>query len=226
MKRSLFGFRPTRHLALGLGAAGLVLGASGASAAATALIQPAGALSVQVPAVAVREQNVNAAGRIRVALPKTSVGVNGSVSVSNLPVNSAGRVQVQNGTATTYQAEGFPTVGTSAQTIVNVTGTGNLKFLEVGDAGSGSHHPWYLGVTVITDGHEAWYSDVGGQYWIGNNTPGASFTNINEADGYGLTLALPGGIPFEHALQVILAVFPGHSLSSVNAHFRAVYSLS
>ena len=86
--------RPARRIALGLGAAGIALGSGGLAVAATALIQPAGALSVQVPAVAVREQNVNAAGRIRVALPKTSVGVNGSVSVNNLPENSAGALEV------------------------------------------------------------------------------------------------------------------------------------
>ena len=130
MKHSLFSFRPTRHLALGLGAAGLVLGASGASVAATALIQPAGALSVQVPAVAVREQNVNAAGRIRVALPKTSVGVNGSVSVSNLPLNSAGRLQTQNGSgiqqfATTQN--GDPVNPGSTVDIVNVQGQGRFQ---------------------------------------------------------------------------------------------------
>ena len=86
--------RPARRIALGLGAAGIALGSGGLAIAATALIQPAGALSVQVPAVAVREQNVNSAGRIRVALPKTSVGVNGSVSVNNLPENSAGALKV------------------------------------------------------------------------------------------------------------------------------------
>ena len=127
--------RPARRIALGLGAAGLVLGASGATAAATDLIQPAGALSVQVPAVAVREQNVNSAGRIRVALPKGGVGVNGSVAVSNLPVNSAGRVQTQNGngTAELAQTSWGATFSSAPTVLVDVTGSGIFKGANLSD---------------------------------------------------------------------------------------------
>ncbi|MHB1712891.1 MAG: hypothetical protein ACYCV7_16095, partial [Acidimicrobiales bacterium] len=64
-----------------IGLAGILAGSAllaaggGLGVAALASAQTAGALSAQLPAVGVREQNVNSAGRIRVALPKGSVNV-------------------------------------------------------------------------------------------------------------------------------------------------------
>ena len=201
MKHSLFGFRPTRHLALGLGAAGLVLGASGATAAATALIQPAGALSVQVPAVAVIEQNVNAAGRIRVALPKTSVGVNGSVSVSNLPVNSAGRLQTQNGSAVegvTHSLEVDPTVAANANvTLLDISGPGVLVGVGVGNSGADCN----AGVLISLDGVAIYDDGIGFPHnWFGNTSHMSGGPNGN--GGYGMSLWPPSGLPFHKSLVV------------------------
>jgi hypothetical protein len=141
--------RPARRIALGLGAAGIALGASGATAAATALIQPAGALSVQVPAVAVREQNVNAAGRIRVALP------NGTVNVGNLPVNSAGRVQVSTGPATAasvpHEAMQSPLIPNGATvTVVSLSGPGVFTGLEESNVNGAAG---CLNATITIDGN-------------------------------------------------------------------------
>ena len=161
--------RPARRIALGLGAAGIALGSRGLAIAATALIQPAGALSVQVPAVAVREQNVNAAGRIRVALPKTSVGVNGSVNVSNLPVTSAGRLQTQNGTGQPHQAGVGPWVvipyGQSV-TVLDVAGSGTFTGLRaVSNPNSASGYTDGL-VTVTIDGQIAFQNNISaGAIW-------------------------------------------------------------
>ncbi|MHB1787588.1 MAG: hypothetical protein ACYCS7_15920, partial [Acidimicrobiales bacterium] len=72
------------------------------------------------------------AGRIRVALPSTGVGVNGNVSVSNLPTNAAGRVQVQNGTGEPHQAQSGPWVTLKPGqivTVANVTGAGEFDGL-------------------------------------------------------------------------------------------------
>ena len=218
MKHSLFGFRPTRHLALGLGAAGLVLGASGATAAATALIQPAGALSVQVPAVAVREQNVNSAGRIRVALPKTSVGVNGTVAVSNLPVNSAGRVQTQNGngTAELAQTSWGATFSSAPTVLVDVTGSGIFKGANLSDfANSGC-----LAIQGSIDGMGFYYQinaamDIGGNSAVlGGSVSGGQAR---------LWFMPPGGLPFHHSLLVEASYACG---GTTTGFAQAFYTLS
>ena len=62
-------FRRGRATAAVVAGTVMVVGGSGAGAAALVLGHGAGALSLQAPALAVKEQNVNSAGRIRVALP-------------------------------------------------------------------------------------------------------------------------------------------------------------
>ncbi len=203
MKHSLFGFRPTRHLALGLGAAGLVLGASGASIAATALIQPAGALSVQVPAVAVREQNVNAAGRIRVALPKTSVGVNGSVSVSNLPVNSAGRLQTQNGSGEPHNKQFYGGVAAyQPVNLVSVKGSGVLTGVEFGNCDH--QNGWQEILQINIDGRQVFSEAPGQQYWY-RSTSVLSVGTGATCGGWSLAYFPPGGLAFHNSLSVTLA---------------------
>ena len=213
-KHSLVSFRLTRHLALGLGAVGLALGASGASVAATALVQPAGALSVQVPAVAVREQNVNAAGRIRVALPKTSVGVNGSVSVSNLPLNSAGRIQTQNGSGIQQLAttqNGDPVNPGSTVDIVNVQGQGRFQGFDIGTSGpAGGGY-----VQVLIDGHLVYADGIGVPATTdggGNGTSNTGCCGLGipgvwgtvTTDGLGVYFLPPGGFTYHHSLVVLV----------------------
>ncbi|MHB1786326.1 MAG: hypothetical protein ACYCS7_09265 [Acidimicrobiales bacterium] len=137
------------------------------------MIQPAGALSAQVPAVGVREQNVNSAGRIRVALPKTGVGVNGSVSVSNLPVNSAGRVQTQNGTGQPLQFNGSQSVGTNPVTMLQVAGAGVFQGIMVTeDSGAVPN------VIVTIDGRVAFNRSTAGSgcCWINSPEWGSALT--------------------------------------------------
>ncbi len=200
--------RPARRIALGLGAAGIALGSGGLAIAATALIQPAGALSVQVPAVAVREQNVNAAGRIRVALPKTSVGVNGSVSVSNLPVNSAGRVQVQNGNGTPgYQRFG-PWVnlpgGDATTTVGSVSGKGILRGMEISISpyyGSSAEPAGY--VNLYVDGKVVYSVDVAWGQSINGDNPAVGEGHLGQNGGNSsLHFFPPGGYAFGQGVQV------------------------
>ncbi|MHB1711052.1 MAG: hypothetical protein ACYCV7_06580 [Acidimicrobiales bacterium] len=117
-----------------LAGSALVAGGGGLGVAALASAQPAGALSAQLPAVGVREQNVNSAGRIRVALPKGGVGVNGNVNVSNFPKTQA--VKVTNFPPSGAAGTGVPHMATQGpwftlnpgqtSTLVNVTGSGTF----------------------------------------------------------------------------------------------------
>ena len=206
--------RPARRIALGLGAAGLVLGASGATAAATDLIQPAGALSVQVPAVAVREQNVNSAGRIRVALPKGGVGVNGSVAVSNLPVNSAGRLRTAPSSGgTSYGARSGPWFQVSASspvTLTDVQGRGVFHgVVMVVGTGLGNGSGFNCGqpggfVTVTIDGHVAFDGDG---CWGADGYYGASSAlgGSNNGSSGELHFFPPGGMAFQKSLVVTVS---------------------
>ena len=214
MKHSLFGFRPTRHLALGLGAAGLVLGASGATAAATALVQPAGALSVQVPAVAVREQNVNAAGRIRVALPKGGVGVNGSVSVNNLPVPGEPHWASWNGQ-----------VGTTPVTILNLSGSGYFNSAEIGNNGGGSN-PSCQGLTVIIDGNVAFQSPFG----LPHGYPFLPSSVLNGAPnaigGWAMNFLPRQPLAFQHSLVVQSEIYSCAGAGSLATSAYLSYSVT
>ncbi len=202
--------RLTHRLALGMGAIGLVLASGGAAAAAVSAIQPAGALSAQVPAVGVREQNVNSAGRIRVALPKGSLGVNGSVSVSNLPENSAGRVKVSppgSSGAQLPQACGSPS--SSTQTLLSVSGPGVFHGIVLWTSGASVD----IGITV--DG-QTWMSATGQDLSAGvieslaAGSPGDSAMGATSGNFHFFP---PGGLAFEHSL-VITAVNPPASFCS------------
>ena len=206
--------RLTHRVALGMGAIGLVLASGGAATAAVSAIQPAGALSAQVPAVGVREQNVNSAGRIRVALPKGSIGVNGSVSVSNLPENSAGRVKVQNGSGAWHQVfGGASNVGSTPHPVVSVSGAGTFKGLQMSIQGVGTNGINNVYVTVVADGQvvfsRSWFAYV--CCWsstpvMGATSPNASIATPAATGMLGHSASMwfypPGGIAFSHSLQI------------------------
>ena len=143
----------THRVALGMGAIGLVLASGGAATAAVSAIQPAGALSAQVPAVGVREQNVNSAGRIRVALPKNSIGVNGSVSVSNLPENSAGHLETSPAAPTKYVTASGTGGGTS--TVLPAPPTGEVYHLGLVTIDEGCNDAYPTGDALATSGPDA-----------------------------------------------------------------------
>jgi hypothetical protein len=192
--------RPARRIALGLGAAGIALGSGGLAVAATTLIQPAGALSVQVPAVAVREQNVNAAGRIRVALPKSGVGVNGTVSVNNLPVSSAAVAH-----ANRIGRWDSVTSGTTL-TLTDVTGSGTFDGVV---ARSGAAGPGIANcrLEVVIDGSVMLDSRCdGGGFRGGSGLSG--YTNHNRGV-YSLEFFPPQGLPFHKSLVVTISATSG-----------------
>ncbi|MHB1712491.1 MAG: hypothetical protein ACYCV7_14010 [Acidimicrobiales bacterium] len=117
----------------------LLAGGGGLGVAALASAQPAGALTGQLPAVGVREQNVNSAGRIRVALPSGGVGVNGNVSVNNFPKTQAvngtvnvGNLPVKNGQVQVSSSGGAaaPATPTSYGSVVSC-GNGSYQLLQM-----------------------------------------------------------------------------------------------
>ncbi|MHB1504126.1 MAG: hypothetical protein ACYCTL_08445 [Acidimicrobiales bacterium] len=192
--------RLTHRVALGMGAIGLVLASGGAATAAVSAIQPAGALSAQVPAVGVREQNVNSAGRIRVALPKGSLGVSGSVSVSNLPENSAGRVKVQNGSGATEFAQAWNVPLTSSMTVVNATGSGifkdaTLSAYQDGNAGC-------AGLNIWIDGQMVFNEALGSAPLFGVTNPVEGGANPDNGGNNYMYFTPTGGLPFHKSLVV------------------------
>ncbi|MHB1487758.1 MAG: hypothetical protein ACYCS7_06980 [Acidimicrobiales bacterium] len=178
--------------------AGTALLGAGLGTAAIATLPAAGAATAQLPAAAVREQNVNAAGRIRVALPSTGVGVNGNVSVSNLPTNSAGRVQTQNGTGEPQWIYSSSSAGTFPVTVANVKGTGTLKFLEILQSQPGN--PNNVAYSLTVDGHTAMAGSLfGGCCWASTPAYGWQTTPANTHVFY---LDPSGGIPFHSSLVI------------------------
>ncbi len=189
----------SHRLSLGLGAIGLVLASGGAATAVVSAIQPTGALSAQVPAVGVREQNVNSAGRIRVALPKGSIGVNGSVSVSNLPENSSGRLQVQNGSGTSGFAAQDSLSLPAGQSVVlaRVSGPGRFVGVDIGTNGYSSNAQ--IALVVQLDGATVMADGIAGPACCGLGAPGIWGSEANGTGGYFFP---PGGLPFHKSLVV------------------------
>ncbi|MHB1787452.1 MAG: hypothetical protein ACYCS7_15210, partial [Acidimicrobiales bacterium] len=192
---------PTRVGLSGLLAGAVLVTGGGLGAAAVMTLPAAGAATAQLPAAAVREQNVNAAGRIRVALPSTGVGVNGNVSVSNLPTNAAGRVRTQNGTGTWNQASGGSSnVGSTPVQLISKSGSGVFQGLQlaVQNAGSTGYANTY--VQVVADGHvvfeRSWFAFI--CCWASSPTLGAT-TMPNSRS---MWFYPPGGIRFHHSFQV------------------------
>ncbi|MHB1711959.1 MAG: hypothetical protein ACYCV7_11235 [Acidimicrobiales bacterium] len=204
-----------------LAGSALVAGGGGLGVAALASAQQAGALSAQLPAVGVREQNVNAAGRIRVALPKGGIGLSGNVSVNNfpksvnvgnLPTNAAGRVQTQNGTGVQEYAStnnGQPVSPGNPVVLVNVTGKGRFQGFDIGSPGANGSG----GVTVLIDGHPVYNDGLG----VAATTPGGGNGTNNAgccglgipgvwgtvtSDGTGTYFFPPGGMVYHHSLVV------------------------
>ncbi|MHB1487760.1 MAG: hypothetical protein ACYCS7_06990 [Acidimicrobiales bacterium] len=191
--------------------AGTALLGGGLGTAAIATLPAAGAATAQLPAAAVREQNVNAAGRIRVALPSTGVGVNGNVSVSNLPTNSAGRLKTQNGTGQAQLAQAWAvTINDGGITPANVSGSGVFKGLVLtayqdGNAGC-------AGAFVTIDGQQMLGEAIGGGANFGVTNPIEGASNPNGAGNNFLYFTPPGGLPFHKSLNVNLKSFcPGQT---------------
>ncbi|MHB1787455.1 MAG: hypothetical protein ACYCS7_15225 [Acidimicrobiales bacterium] len=188
----------------------LLAGGGGLGVVALASSQSAGALSAQLPAVGVREQNVNAAGRIRVALPSTGVGVNGNVSVSNLPTNAAGRVKTQNGTGTSgFSAQNAMSVPAGQTvTLASVSGSGRFVGVDLGTAGYSSNAS--IALVVQLDGAQVMADGIASPACCGLGAPGIWGS---EGNGTGAYFFPPGGLPFHKSL-VVLAVNYGSANAS------------
>ena len=193
----------------------MVVGGAGAGTAALALGHSAGALSLQAPAIAVREQNVNAAGRIRVALPNGGVGVNGTVSVNNFPktqpvsgtVNIGNLPAPQNATGSAGGATINTNIGTQTVTLLSLTGPGNLSGITLSDNAGGA---WAQVALIITvDGHTVYSNGVCAPgCWYG--TPVArGINNFSNSAGGGVSLFPPGGFSFKHSLTIQAATYGG-----------------
>ncbi|MHB1504127.1 MAG: hypothetical protein ACYCTL_08450 [Acidimicrobiales bacterium] len=205
--------RLTHRVALGMGAIGLVLASGGAATAAVSAIQPAGALSAQVPAVGVREQNVNSAGRIRVALPKGSLGVSGSVSVSNLPENSAGQLKVAPATPSvsnephqaSYGPWGTLSPGQTA-TVLSVTGSGTFTGLRA-TTNTNASDCW---VNVVVDGQIAFgQACTWGAVWSPGN--GAMSGGLSAGGGYEINYNPAEPLTYSKSLVVTIENDGGQS---------------
>ncbi|MHB1711054.1 MAG: hypothetical protein ACYCV7_06590 [Acidimicrobiales bacterium] len=199
----------------------LLAGGGGLGVVALASAQPAGALSAQLPAVGVREQNVNSAGRIRVALPSGGVGVNGSVSVSNfpktqgvngtvnvgnLPLNSAGQLKVTSGAATAsgvpHQASVGPWLGLSPRqiaTIVNVTGSGTFTGLRALTQNSGTDC-W---VQVTIDGHVPFSQACS---WGAYYAPGSGPMSGGIVPGNGYEINYNPSVPLTYSKSLMVTI--------------------
>ncbi|MHB1711536.1 MAG: hypothetical protein ACYCV7_09050, partial [Acidimicrobiales bacterium] len=183
--------------------------------------QPAGALSAQLPAVGVREQNVNSAGRIRVALPSGGVGVNGNVSVNNfpktqgvngtvnvgnLPVNSAGQLKVTSGAATAagvpLQASQGPWLGLApgqSVQILNVTGSGTFTGLRATTGNSQND----CGITVTIDGQTAFSQACSWGQW-NPGTAGPVGGGVNVGGGY--TISYNPSTPLTYSQSLVVTI--------------------
>ncbi|MHB1487400.1 MAG: hypothetical protein ACYCZM_07595 [Acidimicrobiales bacterium] len=199
MRRTNMSFpRPARRFALGFAAIGIALASAGVATAATAMIQPAGALSAQVPAVGVREQNVNSAGRIRVALPASQVP-----SGVHLPLNAAGRVQTQNGTGVSHEAFLDQSVGAAPVTWVMVSGKGIFEGVGIGNNGRGNPSNSCQSLTIIIDGQNVFADGAPlASDWFGNNGELSSQVG-NGVGGTGMQFWPRGGLPFQKSLQIV-----------------------
>ncbi|MHB1712892.1 MAG: hypothetical protein ACYCV7_16100, partial [Acidimicrobiales bacterium] len=218
-----------------LAGSALLAGGGGLGVAALASSTQAGALSAQLPAVGVREQNVNSAGRIRVALPKGGTGLSGNVSVNNfpktqsvsgtvnvgnLPTNATGRLQTQNGRGITQMASGQYTVPSGNQatvTVLNTTGSGTFKSLNVM-----AYNQFYpndgFSVAVFTDGVLAFDRNVAASCcWAQSSSVWSEATPNNFRSMY--FNAPDGGFAFHHSLKVEIINVNGPSFPS----FSGVY---
>ena len=193
----------------------MVVGGAGAGTAALALGHSAGALSLQAPAIAVREQNVNAAGRIRVALPSSGVGVNGTVSVSNfpktqpvsgtvnvgnLPTNSSGQLKVVPGAATGVAGNSSTAwntaFGASPTIIANVSGSGVFKGALLSDF----HGNQCSALTIQIDGSPYAYYQISSAIVVGGNS--ATLGGSVSGGQARMWFMPPGGLPFHKSLVV------------------------
>ncbi|MHB1487759.1 MAG: hypothetical protein ACYCS7_06985 [Acidimicrobiales bacterium] len=175
--------------------AGTALLGGGLGTAAIATLPAAGAATAQLPAAAVREQNVNAAGRIRVALP------GGSVNVGNLPVNSAGQLQVAPpGVSPAHLPQACGNgLGASPATLLSVGGPGVFRGIVLWTNGP------VVTVNISVDG-QSWMSSTGGlNTGIADNTAGGSVGNSIIGGPPGSSnfhFFPPSGLGFAHSLAI------------------------
>lgn len=190
------GLRAARHGVGALAASAIFMIGAGLGAAAALTTSPAGASTAHS------------------SLPPVNVSVSNTptVSVGNLPINSAGRVQVQNESATSYETFIGPFTSVPQNqwyTEVNVSGAGKLTGIRFANAANGQGNCNYQGDTliqVIADGNMAFRSWVSrATYW--GNESSSVFGGANPCTGYGPWFSMhywpPQGIQFEHSLKVI-----------------------
>ena len=191
----------------------MVIGGAGAGTAALALSHSAGALSLQAPAIAVKEQNVNAAGRIRVALPNGGVGVNGTVSVNNFPKTQpvTGTVNVGNlptpqnsttGNSQFTQDWNVPLTAGVTYTPLNLSGSGVFKGFQLtayqdGNAGC-------VVAFVNIDGRNVFGEGLSEASLFGATSPIEGGTNAGNSGNNFMYFTPPGGFPFHASLNVNL----------------------
>ncbi|MHB1712256.1 MAG: hypothetical protein ACYCV7_12770 [Acidimicrobiales bacterium] len=198
-----------------LAGSALLAGGGGLGVAALASAQPAGALSAQLPAVGVREQNVNSAGRIRVALPSGGVGVNGNVSVNNfpksvgvnnLPLNSAGQLKVASSPAAApallnqqfARADSVTIQPGQTITLLATNGSGIFQGLDVGNSQCQS-----TGLVINVDGRTVFADGIGvASSYVFPSSPVMS--NAGSPANAGIYFFPPLGMPFHQSLSITL----------------------
>ncbi|MHB1785874.1 MAG: hypothetical protein ACYCS7_06955 [Acidimicrobiales bacterium] len=203
----------------------LLAGGGGLGVVALASSQSAGALSAQLPAVGVREQNVNAAGRIRVALPSTGVGVNGNVSVSNLPTNAAGRLKTQNGTGAAHLAQAWAVTEGNGLAPVTVSGSGMFKGLVLSAYQDGGGTGGCVGAQVYVDGTQMLGDSINGASMFGSTSPAEGATTLPSSGSWSMYFTPPGGLPFHHSLTVTLSPY-GSCGAAAPMAYRIWYTTS
>ncbi len=148
------------------------------------------------------------------SLPPVNVSVSNTptVNVGNLPINSAGRVQVQNESASSQGVFYGPWTNVPQgqwYTLVNVSGAGELTGMQVANSVPGGSCG-YVGdtlVIVIADGNLAFRSWVSwATYWSQNTGGGSVYGGSSPCQGDGPWFSLHyfprSGIQFEHSLVV------------------------
>ncbi|MHB1711961.1 MAG: hypothetical protein ACYCV7_11245, partial [Acidimicrobiales bacterium] len=150
--------------------------------------------------------------------PKTQ-GVNGTVNVGNLPVNSAGQLKVApTGSAATTTSSSTAFSGTiylsnSSPTVLNVTGSGKLLAIDVK-----SQNGQQVRMNIYSGGAQAWsQSTAGGCCWA----PTPDFGWSGASGGSSMWFTPPSGLSFQSSLRIVL-----QSSANVTAQYRGVYSIA
>jgi hypothetical protein len=166
---------------------------------------------------------VNSAGRIRVALPKGGVGVNGSVSVSNFPTS----VSVNN-----LPVPGKPRwaswngqVGMTPVTILSISGSGYFNSAEIGNNGGGSN-PSCQNLTVIIDGNVAFQSSFGPPHGYPFLPSSVLNGAPNAIGGWAMNFLPRQPLAFQHSLVVQSEIYSCAGAGSLATSAYLSYSVS